>query len=342
MPSLSHFQDESEDSLDLELSAEISNEASALEVPDDSSELEELTSDDFPVHFSERNGRLFTSSGSYPLPVDTPEQERLNVIHRVLRQLIGANYVGPVPEALAPLSERQPLALDICTGNGLWLTDMASEFPHAQFRGFDIVPIATRYPPSNVQFEIQDVNTPYRWRTGSVDFVHARSVSMAVSNFSAVLEEVGRVLRPGGLFLSCEWGWYPSFHPALGLDPSEHAPGISGFFDALNQALDTFCGLQPIAGTVPQLLTESGYFMNITPSLHYVPVGAWHTDLEMQSLGRAFRATLVRYADSVKPLLRDAGWTEVQIGGVMEAFLHDLRTVRGLVAVFHTVHARRL
>jgi len=40
-------------------------------------EFEELSPEDFPTYFSERDGRLFHSHGSspYPLPVDTPEQE---------------------------------------------------------------------------------------------------------------------------------------------------------------------------------------------------------------------------------------------------------------------------
>lgn len=78
--------------------------------------------------------------------------------------------------------------------------DMARDFPHVSFRGFDIgpippffkyvglpdirprtVPIATRYPPSNAQFEVHDVNAGYRWDDGSIDLVYARSVSMAVS-----------------------------------------------------------------------------------------------------------------------------------------------------------------
>lgn len=45
-----------------------------------------------------------------------------------------------------------------------------------------LVPIATRYPPSNVQFEIADVNTPLRWENGTFDLVHSRSVEMAVRN----------------------------------------------------------------------------------------------------------------------------------------------------------------
>jgi len=76
---------------------------------------------------------------------------------------------------------------------------MATEFPHIRFVGFDhgetdfyyapslnilipclLVPLATRYPPSNVRFEIGDVNERYRWQDASFDLVHARSINMAV------------------------------------------------------------------------------------------------------------------------------------------------------------------
>ena len=75
---------------------------------------------------------------------------------------------------------------------------MADEFHHVRFRGLDIgmitimvlillwlticsVPIATRSPPENVQFEIHDVNQPLRWNDNSIDLVHIRNMWMAVS-----------------------------------------------------------------------------------------------------------------------------------------------------------------
>lgn len=75
---------------------------------------------------------------------------------------------------------------------------MAELYPHVQFRGMDIgeltllllseyvtdpdlVPIATRYPPENVRFELRDVNASLPWGENTFDLVHARSVSMAVS-----------------------------------------------------------------------------------------------------------------------------------------------------------------
>ena len=76
---------------------------------------------------------------------------------------------------------------------------MAREFSHVHFIGIDIgdiaslhtvltlltlilVPIATQHPPPRVLFEVHDVNNTYRWKDGTFDLVHARFVSMAVSN----------------------------------------------------------------------------------------------------------------------------------------------------------------
>lgn len=75
---------------------------------------------------------------------------------------------------------------------------MSEQFPHVRFSGLDIgeffqacpchishvfsVPISTRTPPNNVHFEMHNVAERFRWREGTMDFVHARSVDMAVSD----------------------------------------------------------------------------------------------------------------------------------------------------------------
>ncbi|KAG5730856.1 hypothetical protein E4T56_gene16177 [Termitomyces sp. T112] len=180
------------------------------------------------------------------------------------------------------------------------------------------------------------------WRTASVDLVHARSVSMAIIDYPAILQELGRVLRPNGLFISCELDGYPTFQSALRVNPRELAPGAYTFFDVLTHALNVCRGIQPIAGTLPALLEAAGCFRDITADLYYLPIGLWHHDQRMKDIGRAFGATLVRYADSVKPLLLEAGLTEEQVATITAAYVHDLSTVPGLVVVLHTVHARRI
>lgn len=53
----------------------------ASDAPDASTQLEEIGSEEFPDYFLELDGRLFPSASSYPLPVDTPEQQ---VCHQCL------------------------------------------------------------------------------------------------------------------------------------------------------------------------------------------------------------------------------------------------------------------
>jgi hypothetical protein len=46
--------------------------------------------------------------------------QRLNAQHKILRDLLGSHFVGPVPEALAYEPGRQKRVLDLCTGTGGW------------------------------------------------------------------------------------------------------------------------------------------------------------------------------------------------------------------------------
>lgn len=98
----------------------------------------------------------------------------------------------------------------------------------------------------------------------------------------------------------------------------------------------------PIGPLIPSLLEQSGQFTTITPQLHFVPIGDWHSDPVAQALGIDMKATLERYGDSVKPMLKDAGYEVAVIESVLRAYIHELNTLPGLMAVYRTVHARKI
>ncbi|KAJ7462106.1 S-adenosyl-L-methionine-dependent methyltransferase [Mycena latifolia] len=310
-------------------------------------EFEELQPEDFPTYFSVRNGRLFHSHGSapYPLPVDMPELERMNIQHLALFELMGGPYPDscPVSEVLAEEEGRQKFTLDLCTGTGKWTMDVASDFPHVAFRGIDIVPIATRYPLANVQFTMHDVNTPTTWAAGTFDLIHGRSVTLAVTSYPALLAEVARLLRPRGLFLSGEWGRYAAFHPAFApRTPATHAPALSAFFAHLYAALSER-HIHPISPPIAPLLAQTQAFDEIVPREYLMPLGSWHPDPAMKQLGRAFRGAFLRYVASVRPMLVESGVVSLEeLEDVYERVEREVRTVEGLVSVFHTVHARKI
>ncbi|KAJ7726812.1 S-adenosyl-L-methionine-dependent methyltransferase [Mycena maculata] len=310
-------------------------------------DVEELLPDDFPTYFSERDGRLFHSHGTspYPLPVDTPEQERMNDQHRALHELLGGHYpeACPFEDVLAQEPVRQKFALDMCTGTGHWTMDVARDFPHVAFRGLDIVPISTRYPLPNVQFTMHDANTPTSYAAGTFDLIHARSVTMAVISYAALLAEAARLLRPRGLFLSGEWARSLVFHPDFAPRTlPTHAPALTAFYARLHAALAAR-GLPPVAPPIAPLLAHTGAFDGIAPRAYHMPLGPWPPDPALQRLGLAFRGVFLRYVASMRPMLAEGGALSAAAYDDMYARVErEVRTVAGLVAVFHTVHARKI
>lgn len=302
---------------------------------DASSDVTELDQADFAGYFRERDGRLFHSHGQspYPLPVDTREQERVNGQHELLRRVVGSNYLGPVQQVVVANKR----VLDLCTGTGRWVLDMAAEFPNVRFDGIDIVPIGTRMPPPNVFFEMADVNADWRYRDHTFDFVHARSVSLAVRDYARLLDQAARVLRPEGLFLACEWGRFVGTHD--GREPGAAAPATVRFFGVVRDALYAR-GVAPLAERLEQHVVDSARFGRIVARRFSLPIGDW--DAAQAQLGRDTRRFLVMYVDSLKPLLVEFLRHVAEVDALIRAVKLELETVRGLVAYYYTVHARRL
>lgn len=155
------------------------------------------------------------------------------------------------------------------------------------------------------------------------------------------MQEIGRILRANGLFVSGEWGRYVAFDSSFISDPETDVPGVYRFWNVINSTLETR-GLVPVAENIPIWLHTSGQFKEITPQQVIVPIGHWPQDASTRRHGKAMRSSLVKYARALMPMLRMDGWEQSELDGLLADLVHDLRNVSGLVAVFHTVHARKV
>ncbi|KAK7684457.1 hypothetical protein QCA50_012404 [Cerrena zonata] len=308
---------------------------------DTDSDITEVDAAEIPFYFTERDGRLFHSHGSspYPLPVDAAEQNRINGQHDLLRQRMGGIYVdrGRVIEALRPSISRVRKVVDLGTGTGKWVLDMAFEFPDVMIHGIDIVPIATMHPPDNVYFEIHDINTRLRFHDASVDIVHARSVSMAVQSYPALVNEVARILRPGGLFLACEWGRCAAMENNL--DPHHLTPFACRFYHAVAETLHRSRGLAPVANYLKDFIESSGRFDRVECKRIIMPIGTWHRDPSMQQLGDRFRQSLEVYVNSMQLMMIQAGRDPVGVRELVDGYVKEMYTVQGMICYFYTVQA---
>ncbi|KAI0314878.1 hypothetical protein OF83DRAFT_1134843 [Amylostereum chailletii] len=316
---------------------------------DTSSNLTEIGSLEFPEYFEQRGERLFHSHGrsKYPFPVDGPECKRMDAIHRILLLAAGKNYEGPVGEVLAnDEGGEKKMVVDLCTGTGSWTMEMAHEFPHIEFRGLDVVPIATRYPLENVRFEMADVNHALRFRAASVDLVHARMTSLAIEDHPALLREVARILRPGGLFLSCEWVACPALHPAHPhrAHPDAYIPNTTRLSREVLRLLN---GEQ---ACIPALIRDTRAFTPPVETTRVLPIGRPFAPPGspppsdgLQHIGEAMRLVAHGFAASVAAAAASKGQREGErVAALAEEYKREIDEKSGLVAVWRTVWARKV
>ncbi|TDL27084.1 S-adenosyl-L-methionine-dependent methyltransferase [Rickenella mellea] len=308
---------------------------------DSDSSVTTINSDRIGDYFTVRHGRRFHSHGNspYPLPSDGIEMERLRGEHDGFSLLMnGSIFFGPVNQVLANDQERRKRVLDLCTGQGVWVVQMAPRYPHVKFYGVDIVPLATRYPPLNAQFEVHDVTEPLRWPDRSIDMVHVRNALLGIRDYPRLVREVARVLRPGGLFLSREWAL--GIYMADGSSVAYAAPGAHAFYQCISGVLQQR-GIFSRGHEIPGYLHHSGRFTQINARAQQIMLGDVDDDQSLTDLGIQFRNLTLQWGNAMRGMLLDSGRTAANVDALLGAFSHDVQNVQGLKVVSYIVHARR-
>ncbi|RAQ97608.1 class I SAM-dependent methyltransferase [Thermogemmatispora tikiterensis] len=130
---------------------------------------------------------------TYVLPRSRQEQDRLDLQHFALRQLLGTHFLAPVqnPQAI----------LDVGSGTGIWLREAARHWRQAQLIALDKDLSLLRTPlPPRCQSIQADLLSGLPFPDASFDYVHQRLLAAAIplTAWPGVLADLLRVTRPGG------------------------------------------------------------------------------------------------------------------------------------------------
>ncbi|KAK0774796.1 hypothetical protein LTR59_014746 [Friedmanniomyces endolithicus] len=189
------------------------------------------------------------SNDSYPLPRDTSETDRLNEQHKCL---IGAFGFHIHPSISVTTEKHEFRVADVACGSGIWLTEIAIQYPHAQCDGFDIsdkqFPSSsdlTRHFGTRVHFHAQDATAEGGYGKafeGQFDIVAVRllHISIAGAQWTRAVQNAVALLKPGGYLQWIDWDPH-SAHLVQSRPLVKHAAidKLLGFFKQFLGALDT-------------------------------------------------------------------------------------------------------
>ena len=256
---------------------EADDQASDSAFGDGSSTLESTTSSlrSAITKYEFENGRRYHAykAGQYMFPNDEAELERMDIEHHNQGLQLGAPH-------MAPLVQPQEI-LDLGTGSGVWVIDMADQYPSAVVIGTDLSPIQPTWVPPNVRFEIDDFEEEWTFGRDRFDFVHARLLIGSVSNWPRLFKQAFDSLKPGGYFedsetetwVYCDDGTFPQ-------------DGACAKWDHwFNEACGKFGRIIPKADQYKKWLEEAG-FVDVEQRIIKRPTNDWPKDPKMKEIGR--------------------------------------------------------
>ncbi|KAF0449617.1 S-adenosyl-L-methionine-dependent methyltransferase [Gigaspora margarita] len=226
----------------------------------------------------------------YHLPNDEDEIDRLHIQHFLIRYIWQSNFSAPVEHILSKPGAR---ILDIGCGPASWSFDIATTYPLSQVIGLDISSYQpTQIKPRNFEFIRANAQEGLPFDNNTFDFVFQRFlfIGYTIEKWPYVINEIVRVLKPGGYLELCEpsnvFDGGPATQCLWNYGEAELLKKRGGDFDAY-QKLEKY-------------LQEQGKLENINKEVKKSYFGKKHNNLEFSKVntGNAINALF-----SLKPFL---------------------------------------
>ncbi|EAS27293.3 TAM domain methyltransferase [Coccidioides immitis RS] len=220
------------------------------------------------------NGRGYHKyrDGSYFMPEDESEQERLDMQHEIFLKTMNRKlFHSPVPRQVHSV-------LDLGTGTGLWAIDFADEYPTAKVLGTDLSAIQPSFVPPNCKFEIDDFDLPWTF-PHKFDFIHGRMLAGSSPSFPQLFQQAYDALEPGGWFEMQDFAF-----PVRSDDGTMENTPYEQLNNYLVKALKKLGRDGGLAAEYKDMMKRTG-FVNVVEIPYKWPQNRWPKDPHYKELG---------------------------------------------------------
>ncbi|KAI9651568.1 MAG: hypothetical protein M1829_002688 [Trizodia sp. TS-e1964] len=249
------------------------NETDSTFGDDLSSYTQSLTSSIY--NYSYENGRRYHAykSGSYPIPNDNAEMDRLDLTHGMIQFILDGKI------HLSKIGSEPHHILDVGTGTGIWAIEMGDNYPTAEVRGIDLSPVQPAFVPPNVKFEIDDCEAPWTYPF-KFDYIFSRYLAGSIKNWPGLVKQMFDNTAEGGWteIQDFDFAFY-SDDGSLTSDNATHQ-----WITQLNNGFTQFGATSCPGPMVKGWMMDVG-FTNIVEHKFKLPLGPWAKDKKLKTLG---------------------------------------------------------
>ncbi|KAF9486357.1 S-adenosyl-L-methionine-dependent methyltransferase [Pholiota conissans] len=270
--------------------------------------------------YREEYGRnLNNYSDIYRLPADDEELQRLDKQHVLLADVMGGKYAPPMAAVMAnDVPGETKAVLDLGCGSGSWILDVARDFPDCSAVAVDLIPMQSPTMPPNLRSEIDDINLGLEHFYGDFNVVHARLISSGIKDYHLLVDQISRVLRPGGLIDVSEFDFhlYDKHHRRIELQVNEYGPPWFGrWITYMHAAVRNIGGDTDAATHLYEWISNNPRFEDVKYREFWLPVVPPPRDKrnETETLRRfeqKIGEDIKAFIGAGRPLLLGSGLTE--------------------------------